>query len=203
MEPRKHRFTLFLGYGEEAGSLLKRFEQTKFSMGISTNILFLTFLLDFFEQHQNPHEETKNFNEEIQITSQNVSMLVERIEKTEEEKVSPIQPENLVNENNQSAVQAIPQLDPGLCLSTLETSTTNDINLNEADLLSNITNKDKNSDLLINVDEGMKEEDNIEDKIYQPCNKYQKVDGDSCGSIVTDLGKEEDTDKKDELRLVP
>ena len=50
-ERRKHRFTLFIGYGEEAGALLKKFEQLKCRLGLGTNILFLKYLLQYFEEN--------------------------------------------------------------------------------------------------------------------------------------------------------
>ena len=51
-ERRKHRYTLFIGYGESAGSLLKRFEQLKCRLGISTNIEFLKYLVEFLEENR-------------------------------------------------------------------------------------------------------------------------------------------------------
>ena len=47
---RKPRYTIFLGYGEEAESLLKLFEQVKCRTGISSNIPFIKLLLTFFER---------------------------------------------------------------------------------------------------------------------------------------------------------
>ncbi|XP_066928980.1 uncharacterized protein [Clytia hemisphaerica] len=54
---RKPRYTIFLGYGEEAESLLKLFEQVKCRTGISSNIPFIKLLLTFFERSFNGNDE--------------------------------------------------------------------------------------------------------------------------------------------------
>lgn len=74
MVSRKHRYTLFLGYGTEAEGLLKTFEQSKCSLGFNTNILFIKFLLEFHEtnsqpQNQNdaPLQNQSNIKEQISV----------------------------------------------------------------------------------------------------------------------------------------
>lgn len=66
---RKHRFTIFIGYGDEAGKVLKSFEQLKCRLGIATNILFLNFLLQYFEDHSKTKE--NSVNEPNNCTSNN------------------------------------------------------------------------------------------------------------------------------------
>ena len=73
MVSRKHRYTLFLGYGTEAESLLKTFEQSKCSLGFNTNILFIKFLLEFHktnsQNQSNSEEQTNALNTSIEKTS--------------------------------------------------------------------------------------------------------------------------------------
>lgn len=53
---RKHRFTIFIGYGDEAGNLLKRCEQLKCKLRLSTNMQFLTFLLEYYDRHSSGYQ---------------------------------------------------------------------------------------------------------------------------------------------------
>lgn len=75
MLPRKHRYTLFLGYGIEAESLLKTFEQLKCRLGFNTNIIFIKFLINFYEENYLQKEqqhtlESPSNDDEDQINNQ-------------------------------------------------------------------------------------------------------------------------------------
>jgi len=83
MLARKHRYTIFIGYGAEAGGILKHYEQLKYRLGIGTNTLFLRFLLDFYEQHKPDSTYGKEIHFEPTITDeQTVNLNLEEIEKS-------------------------------------------------------------------------------------------------------------------------
>ena len=66
---RKHRFTIFIGYGEEAGYVLKRCEQLKCKLGLGTNIQLLTFLLKFFEDRNTGFQNESALKETVLPTN--------------------------------------------------------------------------------------------------------------------------------------
>lgn len=71
MLARKHRYTIFIGYGEEAGGILKHYEQLKHRLGIGTNTMFIRFLLDFYEKHKPDSNLVKETHIEHSINDEN------------------------------------------------------------------------------------------------------------------------------------
>ena len=92
MLPRKHRYTLFLGYGTEAEGLLKAFEQSKCRLGFNTNILFIKFLLEFHgsNSHQ-PQQHTgwsHRSNEKEEIDALKLNTIIQNIDVVEDDSSS-------------------------------------------------------------------------------------------------------------------
>ena len=212
MLPRKHRYTLFLGYGTEAESLLKAFEQSKCRLGFNTNILFIKFLLEFHGSNSQPQQHTgwsHRSNEKEEIDALNT--IIQNIDVVEDDSSSCQQLNHI---NFKSDKENVQEHHRNIIKENKEVLVDTTINNSQISPLSETVEKEQQEETLIDtsidqdvivdvVQEKYQDDDDLEtknsssfsdkDKIYEISNRKKILtlssNLSSTGVLQTEEGK--------------